>query len=200
MHDLPPRHGVTEPLHNLPSRRGATRPLDNNSQCQPFEVGHDNYDLGTNPLHRCAQVRRVCVSPVRVQRARRTIPINPLHDVVHFNTYGSSEIYGRTSCPAIRGSVRLRSRIGRISNTMVYNVTSSACACISYMHTHRAYVHEPQARSANDLLKELERSMSKSRAQRQSHHSIVAGHMQNDIGNATSIASLSHSQRTRLCV
>ena len=199
MHDLPPRHGVTEHLHNLPSRRGVTRPLDNNSQCQPFEAGHDNYDLGTSPLHRCAQVRQVCVSPVRVRRARRTVPINPLHDVVHFNTYGSSEIYGRTSCPAIRGSVRLRSRIGHISNTEVYNVVSSACACISHMHTHRAYVHEPQERSAIDLLREPDRSMPLCRAQRQSHHSMSAGAMQKDIGNATSNASFALSAIASLC-
>ena len=195
MHDLPPRHRVTEPLHNLLSRRGATRPLDNNSQCQPFEAGHDNYDLGTNPLHRCAQVRQVCVSPVRVRRARRTIPINPLHellslDVAYFDTYGSSEIYGRISCPAIRGSVRLRSRTGTGASTYACSNMSSAVAC-THRHAQRTSVHEPHDSVANlhdDRLYRPRRARILNRLIERSRQSI-----QKRTGNATRIASLAYS-------
>ena len=135
-------------MHDLPSRRGATRPFDNNYHCQPFGAGPNNSTHKTHPLCHCAQVRRVCVSPVRARCQQRTVSINPLHellphDVAYFGSYDSSEIYGRTSCLVIRGSVRFRSRTGDGTNTYGCNSMSSAIAC-THVHTHRTCVYEPQ--------------------------------------------------------
>ena len=187
-------------MHDLPFRRGATRPFDNNQLCQLSRAGPNNSTHETYPLCHCAQVRRVCVSPVRVQCPRRTVSINPLHellprDTAYFGSYDSSEIYGRTRCPAIRGSVRVRSRTGTVPNTYACSIMSSAVAC-THRHAQCTHVHEPHdSVLANVRAGTLYRTCrARTRLAERSWQSV-----QRRTGNATRIASLARSVIASMC-